>query len=151
PPSTVEHQTLFRTAEGTTRALASMGWPVRDYVPLGDLIPGMAYLVRRILENSSQVGFLLQSRSGESADRLLRSPESRFQSRDSAGQDSTLDLGPWTLDFRNQPPRRLFLRDEREAFEAALKAVREEFGREFRLQFGRVDARVGRLQEVRDP
>jgi RHH-type proline utilization regulon transcriptional repressor/proline dehydrogenase/delta 1-pyrroline-5-carboxylate dehydrogenase len=70
----VEHQTLFRTAEGITRALAAMGWPVRDYVPLGELLPGMAYLVRRILENSSQTGFLLHSRIGDSVDELLAPP-----------------------------------------------------------------------------
>ena len=71
---TIEHQTLFRTAEGITRALAAMGWPVRDYVPLGELLPGMAYLVRRILENSSQAGFLLHSRMGDSVDELLSPP-----------------------------------------------------------------------------
>jgi RHH-type proline utilization regulon transcriptional repressor/proline dehydrogenase/delta 1-pyrroline-5-carboxylate dehydrogenase len=74
PRGSVEHQTLFRTAEGITRALASMGWPVRDYVPLGELLPGMAYLVRRILENSSQAGFLLHSRAGDSLDQLLAPP-----------------------------------------------------------------------------
>jgi RHH-type proline utilization regulon transcriptional repressor/proline dehydrogenase/delta 1-pyrroline-5-carboxylate dehydrogenase len=74
PLGAVEHQTLFRTAEGTARALAGMGWTVRDYVPTGELLPGMAYLVRRILENSSQAGFLLHSRSGETADALLAPP-----------------------------------------------------------------------------
>jgi len=74
PRGVVEHQTLFRTAEGISRALAGMGWPARDYVPLGELLPGMAYLVRRILENSSQTGFLLHSRSGDSAERLLQAP-----------------------------------------------------------------------------
>src|SRR5581483_6784737 len=77
PAGAVEHQTLFRTAEGVTRALAAMGWPVRDYVPLGELLPGMAYLVRRILENSSQAGFLLQSRTGRSAAALLAPPKLR--------------------------------------------------------------------------
>ncbi len=70
----VEHQTLFRTAEGITRGLAGMGWSARDYVPLGELLPGMAYLVRRILENSSQAGFLLHSRIGDSLDELLAPP-----------------------------------------------------------------------------
>jgi RHH-type transcriptional regulator, proline utilization regulon repressor / proline dehydrogenase / delta 1-pyrroline-5-carboxylate dehydrogenase len=70
----IEHQTLYKTAEGIARALTTMGWPVRDYVPVGELLPGMAYLVRRILENSSQAGFLLHSRSGESAESLLAGP-----------------------------------------------------------------------------
>ncbi|HTE87096.1 MAG TPA: hypothetical protein VK821_20485, partial [Dehalococcoidia bacterium] len=43
----------------------------RDHL---DLLPGMAYLVRRILENSSQAGFLLHSRSGEPVETLLAPP-----------------------------------------------------------------------------
>jgi RHH-type proline utilization regulon transcriptional repressor/proline dehydrogenase/delta 1-pyrroline-5-carboxylate dehydrogenase len=85
PIGSVEHQTLFRTAEGITRALVAMGWPVRDYVPTGDLLPGMAYLVRRILENSSQAGFLLHSRSGEDAETLLAPPDGRTPTSSDAG------------------------------------------------------------------
>ena len=41
-------------------------WPiaghrVRIYTPFGELIPGMAYLVRRLLENTSNDSFLRQS------------------------------------------------------------------------------------------
>ncbi len=71
PPGAIEHQTLFRTYEGMSRALAALGWQARDYVPVGELLPGMAYLVRRVLENSSQAGFLLQSRGGASPEELL--------------------------------------------------------------------------------
>src|SRR5690606_17370318 len=40
PPGAIEHQTLHRTAEGISRALAQAGWPSRDYVPVGELLPG---------------------------------------------------------------------------------------------------------------
>jgi len=90
PRGAVEHQTLFRTAEGISRALAGMGWPSRDYVPLGELLPGMAYLVRRILENSSQTGFLLHSRSGDSPERLLQAPsEPAADARTAAPRERT--------------------------------------------------------------
>ncbi|MGE0539977.1 MAG: proline dehydrogenase family protein [Dehalococcoidia bacterium] len=141
PVGTVEHQTLFRTAEGVTRALASMGWPVRDYVPLGDLIPGMAYLVRRILENSSQVGFLLQSRSGESVEQLLAPPAAGVD----RGQPATRHVepgsfAPYNLEpFRNHPPKRLFLADERDAFAAALESVRGQMGSRYPLRLGGED------------
>src|SRR4029078_2060760 len=74
PPGALEHQTLFRTYEGMSRALAKLGWAGRDYVPVGELFPGMAYLVRRVLENSSQAGFLLRSREGASPETLLHAP-----------------------------------------------------------------------------
>jgi RHH-type proline utilization regulon transcriptional repressor/proline dehydrogenase/delta 1-pyrroline-5-carboxylate dehydrogenase len=129
PSGAVEHQTLFRTAEGISRALSAMGWPVRDYVPLGELIPGMAYLVRRILENSSQVGFLLQSRSGESAAKLLAPPVRTVGSGQwavgSGGATQPSALSPQS--FRNHPPKRLFLADERRTFAAALDVVKAEF------------------------
>lgn len=59
----IEHQCLHMTYEGLSTALAKMGWPTRNYIPLGNLLVGMAYLVRRIMENSSQVGVLTMMRS----------------------------------------------------------------------------------------
>ena len=54
------------------------GLRVREYLPVGEMIPGMAYLVRRLLENTSNQSWL---RSGFSAevpdDVLLASPPSR--------------------------------------------------------------------------
>jgi|GEM_PF-1556042 len=60
PP--IEHQCLHQTFAALSLTLARQGHCVRDYVPIGNLIMGMAYLVRRILENSSQVGILGQMR-----------------------------------------------------------------------------------------
>ena len=59
----IEHQCLHMTYEALSNALAGMGWATRNYVPIGSLIVGMAYLVRRIMENSSQVGVLTIMRS----------------------------------------------------------------------------------------
>jgi len=33
-----------------------MGYRVRDYCPVGEVLPGMSYLVRRLLENTSNEG-----------------------------------------------------------------------------------------------
>jgi len=40
--------------------LISKGIIARDYTPVGELLPGMAYLVRRLLENTANEGFLRQ-------------------------------------------------------------------------------------------
>ncbi|MFZ4714367.1 MAG: proline dehydrogenase family protein [Bacteriovoracaceae bacterium] len=58
----IEHQVLHMTYEALSHALALMNYPVRNYMPIGGLLVGMAYLVRRIMENSSQVGILTQMR-----------------------------------------------------------------------------------------
>lgn len=59
----IEHQCLHMTYEGLSVALSKLNWPTRNYIPVGDLLVGMAYLVRRIMENSSQVGVLTIMRS----------------------------------------------------------------------------------------
>ena len=61
PP--VEHQCLHMTYEALSVGLARQQLVVRNYLPVGGLLVGMAYLVRRIMENSSQVGILSLIRS----------------------------------------------------------------------------------------
>lgn len=53
-----ELQMLYGMSEPLARAVLQLGRPIRIYAPIGALIPGMAYLVRRILENTSQYSFL---------------------------------------------------------------------------------------------
>jgi delta 1-pyrroline-5-carboxylate dehydrogenase len=45
-------------AEPIAQAFATRGYLTRMYVPLGELLPGMGYLVRRLLENTSNESFL---------------------------------------------------------------------------------------------
>ena len=56
------------------RALATSGFRVRAYCPVGDLVAGMAYLVRRLLENTSNDSFLSAQASGVPVDELLAAP-----------------------------------------------------------------------------
>ena len=53
-----ELQMLYGMAEPIAKAFAKKGYLVRLYVPLGNLIVGMGYLVRRLLENTSNESFL---------------------------------------------------------------------------------------------
>jgi len=64
----IEHQCLHQTYEALSQALCKMGWPTRNYMPVGDLLVGMSYLVRRIMENSSQVGVLNMMRTHQKID-----------------------------------------------------------------------------------
>jgi RHH-type proline utilization regulon transcriptional repressor/proline dehydrogenase/delta 1-pyrroline-5-carboxylate dehydrogenase len=58
------------------QALVERGQRVRVYTPYGAMLPGMAYLVRRLLENSSNESFFRMSHHARGqVDRLLRSPE----------------------------------------------------------------------------
>ena len=57
-PGDYEFQMLYGMAKPIRRALVKLGHRVREYCPVGELVPGMAYLVRRLLENTSNEGFL---------------------------------------------------------------------------------------------
>ena len=141
PTGAIEHQTLFRTAEGTARALSAMGWPARDYVPVGELLPGMAYLVRRVLENSSQAGFLLQSRSGASPETLLRAP---------VVVDEVSIVASEAGSFTRTPEARWFDAGFRADFETALASTRASWGGTFPLLIAG-DHVAGAIVEVNSP
>jgi len=75
PQSAIEIQMLFGMADQLKTAVQKRGLRCREYVPVGQMIPGMAYLVRRLLENTSNQSWL---RAGFSDDlpeeQLLSSP-----------------------------------------------------------------------------
>jgi RHH-type proline utilization regulon transcriptional repressor/proline dehydrogenase/delta 1-pyrroline-5-carboxylate dehydrogenase len=85
-PGEFELQMLFGMAEPERELLRSLGHRVRLYAPVGDLITGMAYLVRRLLENTANSSFLrlshhdrvdigeLMARPRKSIDGILRIP-----------------------------------------------------------------------------
>jgi RHH-type transcriptional regulator, proline utilization regulon repressor / proline dehydrogenase / delta 1-pyrroline-5-carboxylate dehydrogenase len=129
PGVVLEHQILYRTWEALSSALPQMGWVTRDYVPVGELIPGMAYLVRRILENTSQVGFLTQARLDEEAPELLAPPQLEMEDQSYRGE--THPTG-----FNNTPVFRLFDATERQQFQQALAATRSRWGASYPLRLG---------------
>jgi RHH-type proline utilization regulon transcriptional repressor/proline dehydrogenase/delta 1-pyrroline-5-carboxylate dehydrogenase len=78
PPGTVEFQVLYGMGDALAHTLADRGQRARVYVPYGELLPGMAYLVRRLLENTSNDSFLRHSLSDQRPDQeLLRAPDWR--------------------------------------------------------------------------
>jgi RHH-type proline utilization regulon transcriptional repressor/proline dehydrogenase/delta 1-pyrroline-5-carboxylate dehydrogenase len=72
----VEMQMLYGMGDPEKQAVTAAGWRMRVYMPYGQLVAGMAYLVRRLLENSSNDSFL---RAGfvkhVPADTLLAPPQ----------------------------------------------------------------------------
>lgn len=74
-PCDLEVQMLFGMAGLFKHAIRDMGYRVREYVPVGEMIPGMAYLVRRLLENTSNESFLrAQSVGKNNVEELLKDP-----------------------------------------------------------------------------
>ncbi len=120
PDDEVEFQVLYGMAEPIRNALLAEGRRVRMYAAVGEMIPGMAYLVRRLLENTSNESFLRQGFvEGTDLEELLRAP--------SNGSGDTRRTGPPKDGFRNQPLLDWTIAENRRAFAAALERVRTEF------------------------
>jgi len=76
PPSAYEIQMLYGMAEPIKGAILRLGQSLCEYTPIGELLPGMSYLVRRLLENTSNESFLrLSLRHEAGMEELLQNPE----------------------------------------------------------------------------
>ncbi|MCI0629326.1 MAG: proline dehydrogenase family protein [Phycisphaerales bacterium] len=132
----IELQMLHGMADQLKEAAAERGLRLREYVPVGEMIPGMAYLVRRLLENTSneswlKAGFL----DNTSAEELLASPH-KVDSRDA---DPGIELIAMAAErhslspavdgvgngrpFFNEPMRDFADAKQREAFGRAVKSA----------------------------
>jgi len=102
----IELQLLYGMAEPIHAALRRLGLRVRCYAPVGDLVPGMAYLVRRLLENTSNESFIRHRfAEGKELEELLAPPQP-------AARAPEVDAGPPTngaapRPFANEPRREL--------------------------------------------
>jgi len=131
PRDVVEFQTLHGLGAELRRALLEMGFRMRVYRPFGALIPGMAYLVRRVLEVTSKAGFLQQMTSSPlpvAGLLAMPSPSSKPESRnESAGLDAL---------FRNEPVSDFSRREARDEMSRAIERIRGELGRSYPLWIG---------------
>ncbi len=75
PKEALEFQMLYGMAEPIKKTMVDMGYRLREYAPVGELIPGMAYLVRRLLENTSNESWLRgKFADNKSTAELLKDP-----------------------------------------------------------------------------
>ncbi|HXW59950.1 MAG TPA: proline dehydrogenase family protein, partial [Myxococcota bacterium] len=113
-----EIQMLYGMANAEKKALLDGGHHVRLYVPIGEMIPGMSYLVRRLLENTSQMGFIkIREHDHMAEEALLKRPEIEEKSAPAKKPDSFVNEP--MLDFTEANVREHF-RDEIEKVSSLL-------------------------------
>jgi RHH-type proline utilization regulon transcriptional repressor/proline dehydrogenase/delta 1-pyrroline-5-carboxylate dehydrogenase len=145
--SRFEFQLLYGMAGPVKRALVEMGYRVREYCPVGELLPGMSYLVRRLLENTSNEGFLRAKFSeNTSEETLLRDPRELVPAsgngavakpRAETYQRNGASLYPPPVDtYENAPLVNFVYRDSQEKMRAALREVRTRLGQKYPLTIG---------------
>ena len=132
PHGAWEAQMLFGMAADQADLLAELGHRVRIYTPFGEPIPGMAYLVRRLLENTSNDSFLRHSYDPDvDTDDLFMSPAALGERTSSPDSEEVAEPA-----FRNEPLTDFGLEEHRDAMAAALAQVEDELGWEYPLVIG---------------
>jgi RHH-type proline utilization regulon transcriptional repressor/proline dehydrogenase/delta 1-pyrroline-5-carboxylate dehydrogenase len=134
PPRTVEMQMLTGMGNPLKRAMVAMNQRLRVYAPCGDQMTGMAYFIRRLIENTANESFLRQTFSERTpVHTLLQDPAEHHPGPQTPlprpfiqDIDETAEMKPFTneadVDFSHA--------ENRQAMEAALRSVRNQFGRE---------------------
>jgi RHH-type transcriptional regulator, proline utilization regulon repressor / proline dehydrogenase / delta 1-pyrroline-5-carboxylate dehydrogenase len=148
-PGDFEFQMLYGMATPIRRALVRLGYRVREYCPIGELVPGMAYLVRRLLENTSNEGFLRAKFSANrSITELLVDPVQQIPDRPQAEPKTVNHTGsePRTKiqgalrhkepPFQNEPPSDFAVASVRSKMGQALETVRTKLGQSYPLVIG---------------
>ncbi len=146
-PRSFEIQMLYGMADPIKQALVSMGQRVRVYVPYGQLLPGMAYLVRRLLENTANDSFLRASfKENIPESRLLANPQQQNANHHRRAMKATTHPGhngettvpttprqtfPETPTFHEEPLTDFRREDMRQAMQTALRQVGEMLGRDY--------------------
>ena len=129
-PRAYEFQALYGMADELKAALVASGRRVREYCPVGDLLPGMAYLVRRLLENTSNEGFLrAKDAGGASRAELLKNPVSLIA-------PPKPPAPPRRAAFRNAPNTDFTLAANRAKMRAALQSVGQGLGKTHPIVIG---------------
>lgn len=126
PSDAYEIQMLHGMGTPIERALTRRGRRVRVYTPYGAMLPGMAYLVRRLLENTSNESFLKASANSRTqVDHLLQNPEDQqamWLSRSKPKAPANAPLPP----FENEPVTDFTRAEARSAMESAIATVRHD-------------------------
>ena len=130
PEDRLEFQMLNGMAENLREAWKTHNLRLRLYSPVGEIVPGMAYLVRRLLENTSSESFLRQSFvNGVDREAMLTDPALLVRESDDPVDDrpAVTDAGDPGR-FSNAPPVTWDV-PTHAAFAVALEEARESFPR----------------------
>ena len=125
PRRRFEMQVLYGMGDQLAKALVKRGHRVRVYAPYGELLPGMAYLIRRLLENTANSSFLRQSLEDRPIEELLAPPVARAGEKGKGGE------GEKHLSFPNVADTDYAEAQARQEAEQAFQTVRQQLGKTY--------------------
>jgi RHH-type proline utilization regulon transcriptional repressor/proline dehydrogenase/delta 1-pyrroline-5-carboxylate dehydrogenase len=131
PANGYEMQMLYGMAEPVRQAIIQNGQRVRVYLPVGELLPGISYLIRRLMENTSNTSFLRQTYAEKKdVESLIKAPTAAKPAAHAAEESSERRR------FRNEAPIDFSRAENRARFAATLSEVRGEFQKQRRRRSG---------------
>jgi RHH-type proline utilization regulon transcriptional repressor/proline dehydrogenase/delta 1-pyrroline-5-carboxylate dehydrogenase len=137
PESRYEFQVLYGMAEPVRKGILKVVGRIRLYCPYGNMVPGMGYLVRRLLENTANESFLRQSFAEDAQiERLLEDPAvtAERQRTERSAKPRKVVTGPGGLPrFINEPMVDFTRAEHRTAFPKAIALVRMKLGKTYPL------------------
>ena len=154
PGSHFELQMLYGMGDPIKQACVEMGQRSRIYTPYGQLLPGMAYFIRRLLENTANESFLRQAGEETPREELLRDPEDTGARTTPFRKPEIIhsEFGePLMNAFENVPNTDFALPENRRKMQAGLAAARAALGREYPLIIGGKAVKMQKWQNSLNP
>ncbi|RNC65623.1 MAG: L-glutamate gamma-semialdehyde dehydrogenase [Desulfuromonadales bacterium] len=155
PDERYEFQVLYGMAEPVRKGILKVAGRIRLYAPYGHMVPGMGYLVRRLLENTANESFLRQSFAEDAQiERLLEDPAVTVERERAAraAKPKKERQGPGGLPaFENEAMVDFTRADHRAAFPSSIAQVRTQLGKTYPLFINGKEIRTNDLIPTVNP
>ena len=137
PRPSFEMQVLYGMGDKIAATLANKGYRTRVYCPYGKLLPGMAYLIRRLLENTANSSFLRQNMENRPPEELLAPPvlkenkAKREENGKENGNSPTSISAPITGGFPGAADTDYAEEEARKVAQNAIASIRQQLGKTY--------------------
>ena len=130
PQRNFEMQVLYGMGDKIAKSLVEQGYRVRVYCPYGELLPGMAYLIRRLLENTANSSFIRQDMENRPVEELIAAPVlgegvEREEAKDNSSEAASVNS------FNPSADSDYAIEELRTKSQAAFEAVKKELGKTY--------------------
>ena len=162
--SALELQMLYGMGDAEKQALVDLGYRMRIYMPYGELIPGMAYLVRRLLENTSNDSFLRAGFTEHVSPEVLMMNPEQFGQQADAPAEGVSETRPAKVErqrpfapvYQNEPTADFAKEENRQAMRQAVADLLDdddarELGKTYPLAIGDRHVETGEFLETYSP
>jgi RHH-type proline utilization regulon transcriptional repressor/proline dehydrogenase/delta 1-pyrroline-5-carboxylate dehydrogenase len=151
PKNGFEIQCLYGMAEPIKAVCVNAGYRVRVYAPIGELIPGMAYLVRRLLENTSNEGWLKQGfADGLDTKTLLAPPKPKQRGPFVRAVPQAETSVEHVAKYVNEPFRDFADQKQRQAFALQVQKVGETLQKTLPLRSSLINGQAYETKDIVD-